>query len=84
MRKEIKLAAEDFGIKVIGKFLCFGDIADFDEGIIIHLVTDAVFIKDMFHHFAAIDVDLYQKREPCLLFLPAGVSGNTLQQKEYR
>ena len=34
--------------------------------IIIHLVGDVVFIKDMFHHFTAIDVDLNEEREPCL------------------
>ena len=66
MGKEIKLPAQAFGIELIGKFLSFCNVADLEKRIIIHLIGDAVFIKDMLHHFTAIDVDLNEEREPCL------------------
>ncbi len=66
MCKEVKLSAQAFGIKPVGKFLCLCNVADLEKRIIIHLVGDVVFIKDMFHHFTAIDVDLNEEREPCL------------------
>ena len=66
MCKEIKLPAESFGIESVGKFLCLLDVADLEKRIIIHLVRDAVFIKDMLHHLPPVDVDLNQEGEPCL------------------
>lgn len=68
MRKEIQLAAEAFGIKLIRKLLCFNSITDLKERIIIHPVMDAVLLKHMLHHFPAIDVDLDEEREPGLEF----------------
>ena len=66
MCKEIQLAAKAFGIKFIRKFLRFRNIADLEEGIIIHPVMDVAFIKHLLHHLPAIDVDLNEEGEPCL------------------
>ena len=66
MGKEVKLPAQAFGIELIGKFLSLCNVADLEKRVIIHLVRDAVFIKDMLDHLTAIDVDLDEEREPCL------------------
>lgn len=66
MCKEIKLPTEAFGIEPVGKFLCLLEVTDLEKRIIIHLVRDAISIKDMLHHFPPVDVDLNQKGEPCL------------------
>ena len=66
MCEEIKLSAEAFGIELIGEFLSLWDIADLEKRVVIHLVGDAVFIKDMLHHLPAIDINLDQEGEPCL------------------
>ena len=68
MCKEIKLPAEAFGIEPVGRFLRLWDVADLEKRVIIHLVRDAVFIKDMFHHLPSIYVDLNEEGEPCLEF----------------
>ena len=68
MCKEIKLAAEGFGIKLVCKLLCFRNVTDLVKRIIIHLVRDPVFIENMLHHFTSIDVDLDKERKPCLQF----------------
>lgn len=66
MCKEIQLAAQAFGIKFIRKLLCFFDVTDLEEGIIIHPVMNVVLVKHLLHHLPAINIDLNEEREPCL------------------
>src|SRR5699024_8028733 len=50
------------------KFLCLLDIADLGKRIIIHTVGNVVCIKNIFHHFPSVDINLDLERKPCLEF----------------
>lgn len=62
------MAGKLFGIKLVGQFLCFVNIADERETIVVHCVSDVVRVKNSFHQFPAIYVDGDGERKPCLKF----------------
>ena len=60
------MAGKLFGIEFICEFLGFCHIGNIGEGIIVTLVRYIVLIKDGFHQFPAVYVNLDVKWEPCL------------------
>ena len=58
MREQVDLSAQGFGIEAVCKRLGPGNVANLKKGVVVHPEGDAVLLKFMLHHLAAIDIDL--------------------------